>query len=106
MFAQTYAYLKHRINMEYILNANITLLFTIGSQAVGVPGEVKGYHELWKEYGVLPWAELVQPTIDICEKGFQISKYMAEIIVDLNDTLRRNENLMYVTYVIQNIFLN
>jgi len=43
---------------------------TIGATAAGVPGEVKGFFEAWTKYGKLPWAVLVQPSIDMARKGF------------------------------------
>lgn len=47
----------------------------IGALAVGVPGELKGYIEAHKRFGRLPWEELVKPTVELCNKGFNISKH-------------------------------
>lgn len=49
----------------------------IGALSVGVPGEVRGYWELHQTAGILPWKDLFQPTIELCEKGFKVSKHMA-----------------------------
>lgn len=46
-----------------------------GALAVGVPGELKGYLEAHRKYGGLSWEELVNPTIELCWKGFNISKH-------------------------------
>ncbi|OWF36580.1 gamma-glutamyltranspeptidase 1-like [Mizuhopecten yessoensis] len=43
-----------------------------GGLSVGIPGEIKGFWEAWKLAGNLPWAELFQPTIDLCRNGFII----------------------------------
>ncbi|CAG9773821.1 unnamed protein product [Ceutorhynchus assimilis] len=43
--------------------------------AVGVPGELKGYVELHKKFGTLPWKDLVQPALDICNKGYIMSNH-------------------------------
>ena len=47
-------------------------------QASGVPGSVAGIAEAHRKYGKLPWAELVQPAIDLALKGFKITKRSAD----------------------------
>ncbi|MCM8570443.1 gamma-glutamyltransferase [Gramella jeungdoensis] len=44
-----------------------------GILAVGVPGTVAGLYKAHQKYGKLKWADLVQPAIEIAEKGFAIS---------------------------------
>ena len=44
----------------------------IGLKAVGVPGTVAGLYMAHQKHGVLPWAELVQPAIDLAENGFEL----------------------------------
>lgn len=39
-------------------------------KAIGVPGTVAGLYLTHQKYGRLPWAALVQPAIDLAEKGF------------------------------------
>lgn len=53
-----------------------------------VPGEVKGYWELHKKYSKTPWKDLIQPSIELCEAGFEVSKHMSDSIAPkmLNDT--------------------
>jgi gamma-glutamyltranspeptidase/glutathione hydrolase len=41
-----------------------------GLLSVGVPGTVAGLWLAHQKYGKLPWARLVQPAIDLAEKGF------------------------------------
>jgi len=50
-------------------------------QASGVPGAVDGMAEAHRKYGKLPWADLVQPAIDLAQNGFTITKKLA---ADLN----------------------
>ena len=46
-------------------------------QASGVPGSVDGMYEAHKKYGKLPWAQLVQPAVDLANKGFKITAHLA-----------------------------
>lgn len=54
--------------------------YLTGPLAIGVPGEVKGYWDLYKRFGSIPWKELVQPSIKICEEGFEMTKHMYDFI--------------------------
>lgn len=54
--------------------------YTEGPLSIGVPGEVKGYWELHREHGSLPWKSLLEPTIKICEAGIKLSKHMSDFI--------------------------
>ena len=45
----------------------------IGAKSIGVPGTVAGLYLAHKKYGSLPWADLVQPSIDIAENGFPLT---------------------------------
>ena len=47
---------------------------TLGGLAVGVPGTVAGLFEIYKKMASLPWETLVQPAIDLAEKGFVVTK--------------------------------
>ncbi len=48
----------------------------VGYQSITAPGSLKAYHEAQSEYGVLPWADVVQPAIDYAEKGFLIRPHV------------------------------
>lgn len=50
---------------------------SIGPQAAGVPGALKGYQELHRKFGKLPWRDLFLPTIELCEKGIRVNKRLA-----------------------------
>lgn len=58
--------------------------------AVGVPGELRGYVAAYQRFGKLPWKDLVQPSIDLCEKGYNMSKAQYD---GLNKHLKDDELL-------------
>ncbi|XP_031634710.1 glutathione hydrolase 1 proenzyme-like [Contarinia nasturtii] len=50
--------------------------YDIGGMSIAVPGEVKGYWELYKKFGSLPWKSLIEPAKNICEEGITIKDHM------------------------------
>lgn len=58
-----------------------------GGLAVAVPGELKGYWYLYQEYGSLPWKDLIQPTIDLCNNGIYVTAFLAKTFVGKLDLL-------------------
>jgi len=70
-------------------------------KAVGIPGTVAGLYLAHQKYGSLPWAELVQPSVDLAENGFpmtwglyQVALRMSEMdeSYDIMKNYFRNEN--------------
>ena len=53
--------------------------------ASGVPGTVRGMAALHERYGSMPWAELLQPAIDLAENGFRIDPWTAGKIDEYSD---------------------
>uniref|UniRef100_A0A336LEY9 CSON010856 protein n=1 Tax=Culicoides sonorensis TaxID=179676 RepID=A0A336LEY9_CULSO len=64
-----------------------------GGLAVAVPGELKGYFEVHKKYGKLPWRKLVEPTIELCREGHTVSSYLAGILGKRQDTILKEPSL-------------
>jgi gamma-glutamyltranspeptidase/glutathione hydrolase len=56
--------------------------------AVGVPGSVAGLHLAHERLGKLPWKDLVQPAIELAEKGFPVSRGLAESIEDVLPSMK------------------
>lgn len=56
----------------------------IGLKSVGVPGTVAGLYLAHQKYGNLPWAELVQPAIDLAENGFPLTLSLANAAQSFN----------------------
>jgi len=57
-------------------------LSTEGHLASGVPGSVDGMVEAHAKYGSLPWKDLLQPAIDIAQKGFALTQREANWMND------------------------
>ncbi|KAK5641806.1 hypothetical protein RI129_010353 [Pyrocoelia pectoralis] len=53
--------------------------------AVGVPGELRGYWVAHEKYGTLPWKELVQPTVDLCERGYNMSVPQFDVLYKIRN---------------------
>jgi gamma-glutamyltranspeptidase/glutathione hydrolase len=51
-----------------------------GHLAVGVPGTVAGIIEAHKRFGRLPFKVVIQPAIELAEKGFALSHLQAELL--------------------------
>jgi len=49
-----------------------------GHRAVGVPGTVAGLWEAHQRYGKLPWREVIEPAVQLAERGFPVPPLLAE----------------------------
>ncbi|BDD11521.1 gamma-glutamyltransferase (plasmid) [Fulvitalea axinellae] len=59
-----------------------------GALAVGVPGTVDGMYELWSKKGKLPWKALIQPSVDLAQNGFELTKAEADKLNIYQDVLK------------------
>ena len=64
-----------------------------GALAAGVPGTVAGLYYAWKSYGRLPWSKLVEPSIQLAERGFKINKELADDINENVDDFRNFDEI-------------
>ena len=53
-----------------------------GVQSIAVPGELRGLEMAWSRYGsgTIPWADLVQPSVNLARNGFPVSGYIANLL--------------------------
>lgn len=70
-----------------------TTLSQNGHLASGVPGTVAGLVESHKKYGKLPWAELVQPAIDLAINGFVLTEKEANGLHEFQENLNKYNTL-------------
>ena len=76
----------------------ITNLSLYGQFAAGVPGTVDGMVKAHEKYGKLNWKELVQPAINLAQKGFKITKQQAsELTNKHNDFVKYNSKTNALT---------
>ena len=88
--------LKSSKNMYLDENSNIVKGLSIkGGLSVAVPGTVAGLFEIHEKFGSLPFSQLIQPSIDLAENGYVISKKQANTlnqfqneIYELNDSIK------------------
>ncbi len=52
----------------------------VGGRAVGVPGTVKMLEAAHKQYGKLPWAQLIAPAISLADNGFKVSARLSTLL--------------------------
>jgi gamma-glutamyltranspeptidase/glutathione hydrolase len=67
---------------------NLTDRSLVGPLAAGVPGSVAGMWEAHRRFGSLPWAELVQPSINLAE-GIVVHERLASSLQDFRTRLAR-----------------
>lgn len=65
-------------NMYLDADGKMSLDSLHGWRASGVPGTVRGLELAQKKYGRQPWAELLQPAIELASKGFPVSRAMMD----------------------------
>ncbi len=46
--------------------------YAVGAASAAVPGMPAGLGALWREYGVLPWARLVEPALGLARDGVEL----------------------------------
>jgi gamma-glutamyltranspeptidase / glutathione hydrolase len=68
-----------------------TQSYHIGDGSVAVPGLIAGLREAHRRWGRLPWAELVEPSIELARAGVDVSEAQAFLHEILAAVLLRDE---------------
>lgn len=63
-----------------------------GHLAVGVPGSISGMFFTHKKYGKLPMSLLIQPAVELAEKGFAITQREALLLNDTQKDFKKFNN--------------
>lgn len=61
-----------------------------GHLAAGIPGTVAGLYTVHREYGKLPWAQVVAPAIALAEKGFPVSSRFTAATQERQEAIAKN----------------
>lgn len=69
-----------------------------GATSVAVPGAPLGYAELYARWGSLPLERLVNPAIELAEKGFPLDPLLARLIQDYLPLLA-SDSLLSATFL-------
>jgi gamma-glutamyltranspeptidase/glutathione hydrolase len=73
-------------------SGKVTTDSIIGYRASGVPGTVRGLEHASRKYGRRPWASLVEPAVELAEKGFPVSYGLAQSLSSNKDLARFPES--------------
>ncbi|MBE9164691.1 MULTISPECIES: gamma-glutamyltransferase [Microcoleaceae] len=61
-----------------------------GHLAAGIPGTVAGLYTVQREYGKLPWAQVVAQAIALAENGFPVSSRFTKAVGGRVDAIKKN----------------
>jgi len=64
----------------------------LGHLASGVPGSVDGMVQLYEKFGSLNWEELINPSIEYANKGFNITKKQSVGLNNVKESLTKVNN--------------
>ncbi|MFN3584512.1 gamma-glutamyltransferase [Phenylobacterium sp.] len=67
-------------------------------KGVTVPGTVAGLYEAHRRFGKLPWADLIQPTIDMASKGLVMSDDESIALAARREAMSKDPNGAFKVY--------
>src|ERR1700692_2127523 len=73
--------LKASRNMYLDANGKLTKDSLVGWRACGVPGSVRGFGLAHQKYGSKPWAELLDPAIELATGGFPLTFQFTQSLI-------------------------
>jgi gamma-glutamyltranspeptidase/glutathione hydrolase len=65
--------------------------YSVGPATCGVPGVPAGLDALWRAYGGLPWARLVEPALRIAREGAELTSAHAACLAMLEPVMTMND---------------
>ena len=68
-----------------------TQSYHVGEGSVAVPGLVAGLEEAHRRFGSMPWAQLVEPAIDLAGRGLDVTEAQRFLHLILAGVLQRDE---------------
>lgn len=82
------------MQLTNILQPNCSF-FSTGPLSMAIPGEIRGYWEAKSRYGnpAVSWASLLQPSIDMCFGGIDVSRNLAFALRDKRDLVMADQGL-------------
>jgi gamma-glutamyltranspeptidase/glutathione hydrolase len=81
----------HAIDVGFGGDSETTQVFNIGEASCAVPGAAAGLESVHAMYGRLPWAELLQPAIELAREGVVMSREQAHLHAILDLILRHSD---------------
>lgn len=64
---------------------------------MGVPGELRGYRALYTRFGgQVPWSDLLEPTIKLCEEGHMVNWHMARALLLNREAILSEPSMRFV----------
>jgi gamma-glutamyltranspeptidase / glutathione hydrolase len=78
----------HAVDVGFGGDSETTQVFRIGEASCAVPGAAAGLGAVHEAYGRLPWAELLQPAIELARGGVELTRPQAHLHAILDLILR------------------
>jgi gamma-glutamyltranspeptidase/glutathione hydrolase len=78
----------HAVDVGFGGDSETTQVFRIGEPSCAVPGAAAGLEAVHREYGRLPWAEIVRPAAELARDGVALTREQAHLHAILDRILR------------------
>jgi gamma-glutamyltranspeptidase / glutathione hydrolase len=88
-----------KLTIEYLRKKGNRDMPQLGIDSVTVPGCVRGWAELHKKFGRLPWAELFKPAIYYARNGFPVTEFISAYWQSAQSKLENDANARKVFLV-------
>lgn len=87
------------VNPEVLKSLNNSENLAQSPLAIAIPGEVAAYSEAHSRFGSLPWSYIIQPTAELCDEGYLLTRHQ-------RDALFLNEHRVRTDPLLRKMFLN